>query len=134
MTERIGGYQEGIDRTIRRNILEQINQSLLTDEEKFIINLSLAFDQISNYYQINLGLKRDITNFAEKMPFMAFKNPTTYILGCLATLNRTNHLLNKHQLQKVIDVSLNFKSTVNVNPEDVIRYARFAIANDFYSE
>ncbi len=78
---------------------------------------------------------RDLmADFATKMPHLSFKNATTFVLGCLASIKHKNNVLNKNEVKKIFSLLHHFKDTENISPSDVIRYAKFAMINNFYIE
>ncbi len=74
-----------------------------------------------------------MADFATKMPHLSFKNATTFVLGCLASIKHKNNVLNKNEVKKIF-LFTSFKDTENISPSDVIRYAKFAMINNFYIE
>lgn len=123
----LGGYIEGME----NGVANRLNQMLMNPEEKFFASLNLTFDKIDDYKHIDQHTRYLITEFATKMPNMTFKNTTSYILGCLASYKHTNDTLDKEEVKKIFTLLPNFKDSDNVSPSDVIRYARFAMINDF---
>ncbi len=69
------------------------------------------------------------------MPHLSFKNATTFVLGCLASIkHKTQRFKQKMKLKKYFLFYNHFKDTENISPSDVIRYAKFAMINNFYIE
>jgi hypothetical protein len=128
----LGGFMEG------QGVVNRLNLMLMTPEEKFLISLNAALDKIGDYRPLDRNTRDAIISFADKMPNMSYKNATAYVLGCLASANYKvdrdgNNVLNKSVLKNISSLLPNFKDAENITTSDVIRYARFAIQNDFPS-
>jgi hypothetical protein len=125
----LGGYIEGME---KGGVANRLNQMLMNPEEKFFASLNIAFDKVDDYRSIDRNTRDLMIEFASKMPHMAYKNATTFILGCLASYKHKNGLLNKTELRKIFSLLQYFKDSDNISVSDVIRYARFASINGFY--
>lgn len=127
----LGGYIEGME---RGGVANRLNQMLMNPEEKFFSTLNLAFEKINDYRPLDANTRDLMANFATKMPHLSFKNATTFVLGCLASIKHKNNVLNKNEVKKIFSLLHHFKDTENISPSDVIRYAKFAMINNFYIE
>jgi hypothetical protein len=127
----LGGYIEGME---RGGVANRINQMLMTPEQKFASSLNFAFENINDFIPLDRNARDTMEKFAEKMPHMSYKNATTFVLGCIASVKNKKNLLNTNQLKKVFSILYHFKDTENISTSDVIRYARFAMLNNFDDE
>lgn len=125
----LGGYIQGQN----EGVVNRLNQMLMSATEKFFSMLSIAFEKINDFRPIDRQTRDLITEFASTMPHMEFKNATAFILGCLASKNHKpkGPSLNKQELKKITSLLQYFKETDNISTTDIIRYARFAMLNNF---
>ena len=116
----LGGYLD-ID------IVNKVNMQLNSPEEMFYI----ALDKALRILDIDPPEQRKIKDLSTKLPYFTFKNATTFVLGCMATLNSEDETLSRKDLQSVFDLLPTFKESENIEEVDVVRYARFALKEGF---
>jgi hypothetical protein len=100
-------------------------------EEKFSLALKVAVEQVSLFISIERSLEFKIFELSNLMDHRSFKNATAFVLGCIASKNHDSQTLDKNEVQKIFAIIHNFKESDNITEYDVIRYARFAMLNNF---
>jgi hypothetical protein len=120
----LGGYLD-ID------IVNKVNMQLYSPEERFHIALDKSFRTINERYYVDPQDQRSMKELVTKLPHYTFKNATTFVLGCLATHNHEGQIFSKKTLNEVFELLPIFKESENIEKVDVLRYARFALKEDF---
>lgn len=102
----------------------------LSPEEKFRVNLSIIYRNITEDYILSIGKDEQniLYSFSMIDKKIAYRNPTAYILGFFVNDNGTTFNINKFNLvAEKIDKKL-FEDK-SVFKEDVLRYSRYFTRN-----
>lgn len=125
--QEVGAYDRahhGIDQYLSEVNIDSKQTRAKSPEDRFIININA----IANGLGIDEKDKTNIFEMVEsqKINNIAFRNPTAFVLGYLASRNGSN-VISKSRVQQIFDKLGNLEDR-SIKPPDVIRYMRFWIS------